>query len=350
MTERTQVAKKKSATKSKKPAAGSRAASTKKATAKSARPKSVAARKKASAKKTVVKKALVKKAATRKAATKTTKKVASKKAASKKAAVKKASAGKASAKQSAAKKASARKTSTKKAVAKKSAAKASKSAATVRKAPSKKAPSKKTLPKSGAGDASGRTKKATGSDKQSAKQPAKPKKKPAPKAKDERYTLSEARAAASGLAARAGIKIVRSHTSAEPAEKTKTRRLKKSPLTKAQLEMYREILLLKRSEVASDVSAMESEAFGATDGGAFPQHQADQGSDEYEQALSLGLAETQRRLLVQIDEALTRIDEGVYGICALTGGPIGRDRLDATPWTKLSLEGAREQDRQNYYQ
>ena len=344
------MAKKKSATKSKKPAAGSRAASTKKATAKSARPKSVAARKKASAKKTVVKKALVKKAlvkkaATRKAATKTTKKVASKKAASKKAAAKKASAGKASAKQSAAKKASARKTSTKKAVAKKSAAKASKSAATVRKAPSK-----KTLPKSGAGDASGRTKKTTGSDKQSAKQPAKPKKKPAPKAKDERYTLSEARAAASGLAARAGIKIVRSHTSAEPAEKTKTRRLKKSPLTKAQLEMYREILLLKRSEVASDVSAMESEAFGATDGGAFPQHQADQGSDEYEQALSLGLAETQRRLLVQIDEALTRIDEGVYGICALTGGPIGRDRLDATPWTKLSLEGAREQDRQNYYQ
>jgi RNA polymerase-binding protein DksA len=185
-----------------------------------------------------------------------------------------------------------------------------------------------------------------------AKAPAIPKvkKKPAPKAKDERYTLTEARAAASGLAARAGLKLVRAHTSAEPEEKAKTRQLKKSPLTKAQLEKYREILLQKRAEVASDVTAMQSEAFGANDGGAFPQHPGDQGSDEYEQSLSLGLAESQRKLLMEIKEALVRIDDGAYGICALTGGPIGRDRLDATPWTKLSLEGAREQDRQNYYQ
>ena len=178
----------------------------------------------------------------------------------------------------------------------------------------------------------------------------KPKKPPAPKAKDERYTLSEARAAASGLAARAGLKLVRSHTSAEPEEKTKTRRLTKSPLSPAQIEKYREILFHKRAEVAGDVSAMESEAFGPSDGGAFPQHLADQGSDEYEQSLSLGLAESQRKLLVEINEALERIEDGTYGICVLTGGRIGRDRLDATPWAKLSLEGAHEQDRQNYFQ
>lgn len=288
-------------------------------------------RSKASSKKTTTKKKAVRSKST-------ARKAASKKPASKKAAVKKAPAKKkpatkkAAVKKAPAKKVSAKKATSKKAAVKKPATKASKAVA--KKAVSKKAAIKK-APKKAA------SKKAT-----KAAAPKKPKKKPAPKAKDERYTLTEARAAASGLAARAGIKVVRSHASDEPEEKAKTRRLKKSPLSKPQLDKYRDILLLKRAEVAGDVSAMQTEVFNASE----TSFQADQGSEEYEQALSLGLVESQRRLLTQINEALSRINDGVYGICSITGGPIGRERLDATPWTTLSLDGAREQDRQNYYQ
>ncbi len=302
------MAKKKTATKSK-------ATTRSKASSKKITTKKKAVRSKSTAKKAASKKPAAKKAAVKKTPTK-------KKPAAKKAAVKKAPA----------KKVSAKKATSKKAAVKKPAAKASKAVA--KKAVSKKAAIKK-APKKAV------SKKAT-----KAAAPKKPKKKPAPKAKDERHTLTEARAAASGLAARAGIKIVRSHTSDEPEEKSKTRRLKKSPLSKPQLDKYRDILLLKRTEVAGDVSAMETEVFNASE----TSFQADQGSEEYEQALSLGLVESQRRLLTQINEALSRINEGVYGICSITGGPIGRERLDATPWTTLSLEGAREQDRQNYYQ
>ncbi|MCB9839190.1 MAG: hypothetical protein H6813_07625 [Phycisphaeraceae bacterium] len=218
----------------------------------------------------------------------------------------------------------------------KKAATAKKKASTAAKATIKKAPKKTAATKT-----DGKPAKSAASDKK--------KKSAQPRAKDERYTLSEARAAASGLAARAGLKLVRAHMTAAPEEKAATRKLKKSPLTKPQLEHYRQILLQKRREVAGDVNAIQSEAFNASDGGAFPQHPGDMGSDEYEQALSLGLAESQRKLLIEINEALARIDSGTYGICALTGGPIGRDRLDATPWAKLSLEGAREQDRQRYF-
>jgi len=314
------VAKKKSAAKSKKKTTRSKAASKKKTTAASARPK--AASKKKAAKKTTKKAAAKRPTSKKKTAKKT---VARKKTTAKKAATRK----KAAKKKTAAKKPSAKKAASKKA-AKKTTKKAAPKKAAIKKAPKKKAASKKSASKAA----------------------AKPKKKatPKPKAKDERYTLTEARAAASGLAARAGLKLVRTQGPAETEEKTKVRKLKKSPLNQAQLEKYREILFQKRAEVAGDVSAMESEAFGPSDGGAFPQHQADQGSDEYEQSLSLGLAESQRKLLTEINEALARINDGTYGICALTGGPIGKNRLDATPWTKLSLEGAREQDRQNYYQ
>ena len=322
------MAKKKPATKSKKTVARSKAPSKKKSTTKAA-PSKPAAAKPATRRKASAKKASPKmKPATKKPATA---KIAPKKAPTKKAATSKAVAVKPKAKQAAAKPAKAASSAKTAPVKKAPAMGAAAKKATIKKAPRK---------------------SASKSESKEAKAPAQPKvkKKPAPKAKDERYTLSEARAAASGLAARAGLKLVRAHGNTEPEEKAKTRQLKKSPLTKAQLEKYREILLQKRAEVASDVTAMQSEAFGPSDGGAFPQHPGDQGSDEYEQSLSLGLAESQRKLLMEIREALVRIDDGTYGICALTGGPIGRNRLDATPWTKLSLEGAREQDRQNYYQ
>ena len=42
----------------------------------------------------------------------------------------------------------------------------------------------------------------------------------------------------------------------------------------------------------------------------------------------------------EIDNALSRIDAGTYGICDITEEPIEEKRLLAIPWTKTSLEGA----------
>ena len=113
-------------------------------------------------------------------------------------------------------------------------------------------------------------------------------------------------------------------------------------MSKAQLEQFRKILLEKRAQVLGDVTEMENEALGGRSGAlsSFPQHLADQGSDEYDQSLALGLAASQRKLLAEIDLALERIDNGTYGICELLGVPISRKRLEATPWARLSLDGA----------
>lgn len=69
--------------------------------------------------------------------------------------------------------------------------------------------------------------------------------------------------------------------------------------------------------------------------------------DEGDIAASLSdqhTAITQReRILVElreIDDALGRIESGVYGTCEETEEPIERDRLLALPWTRLSLAGA----------
>jgi len=72
-----------------------------------------------------------------------------------------------------------------------------------------------------------------------------------------------------------------------------------------------------------------------------PTHPADVGSDTFEHEFSLGLLESERALLSEIDQALERIDKGAYGICLGTGKPIDLARLKARPWAKYCIEYAR---------
>lgn len=122
---------------------------------------------------------------------------------------------------------------------------------------------------------------------------------------------------------------------------------KKSPLTKAKLEKYRLLLLAKRAELFGDVESMENEALRSGTGGLShtPQHIAEQGSDSYDQTLSLNLAAKDRRLIKEIDDALKRIEEGTYGLCEMTSQPIPEDRLDELPWARYTIEAAREIER-----
>ncbi len=48
------------------------------------------------------------------------------------------------------------------------------------------------------------------------------------------------------------------------------------------------------------------------------------------------------RILRQIDNALERIREGRFGYCEYTGLPIGLARLEALPFTSLSIEAVEE--------
>jgi RNA polymerase-binding protein DksA len=53
--------------------------------------------------------------------------------------------------------------------------------------------------------------------------------------------------------------------------------------------------------------------------------------------LLLSLGEIERERLIQIDEALIRIDRGAYGVCAQCGVHIPESRLDAVPWAELCI-------------
>ncbi len=125
---------------------------------------------------------------------------------------------------------------------------------------------------------------------------------------------------------------------------------KKSPFNKRELDRFRKVLLVKRAELIGDLSAIEAEALlgNAGDLSSLPQHLAEQGSDSYERSLSLDLAAADRRLIKEIDDALQRIDEGVYGLCEATGKPIRKARLEELPWARHSIEAARAIERSGH--
>ena len=72
---------------------------------------------------------------------------------------------------------------------------------------------------------------------------------------------------------------------------------------------------------------------------------ADRASSETDRALELRTRDRQRKLIAKIDDALRRIEEGVYGYCEETGEPIGLARLEARPIATLSLEAQERHER-----
>ncbi len=120
------------------------------------------------------------------------------------------------------------------------------------------------------------------------------------------------------------------------------------PLTKREIDNYRGRLLLLRRQLVGDVDHMSLDALknsrqeSSGDLSSMPIHMADIGTDNYEQEFTLGLIESERRMLKDIDYALFRIGEGTYGTCDATGEPIGRVRLDAKPYARYCIDFARK--------
>lgn len=111
----------------------------------------------------------------------------------------------------------------------------------------------------------------------------------------------------------------------------------------------------KRSELMGDVSAMRGESLNRNrrdasgDLSSMPIHMADVGSDNYELEFNLGLIESERALLLEVDEALERIKGGTFGLCLATGKAIGKARLKAKPWAKHCYEYTLAQERGRNY-
>lgn len=128
---------------------------------------------------------------------------------------------------------------------------------------------------------------------------------------------------------------------AKPKESAKAREAKDR-----RREALHQMLMRKRQEIMKEIEGSLGQSLtedqqrrleSARDVG-------DQALMDLDRELGISLLEMRNRRRQLIDEALTRLTEGTYGICAECGVEVSEKRLEAVPFAKLCVECQSQQE------
>jgi DnaK suppressor protein len=90
-----------------------------------------------------------------------------------------------------------------------------------------------------------------------------------------------------------------------------------------------------RVEVAAEAQVLDRNLRGlfeaARSSNADDEHDPEGSTIAYERAQLTAVLDATRRRLADLDDALSRLDAGTYGVCARCGRPIPAERLAARP-------------------
>ena len=116
----------------------------------------------------------------------------------------------------------------------------------------------------------------------------------------------------------------------------------KKGFNKTELEHFRSIILEKRKQILEEIELM-NETLNDNSGGDYFEENSpyslhmEQGTDTMEKEKNYLLAARQRKFLEYLDDAIKRIDRGVYGFCQDCGKLIDKARLEAVPHAQLCI-------------
>ena len=148
--------------------------------------------------------------------------------------------------------------------------------------------------------------------------------KPAPKAK----AAPAAKAAAKSVA----------------APKDEVVALKRVKWPAAELKEFKDNLNKLRDRIVDEINFLagdnlnRSQRESSGDLSSYSFHMADHGTDNFDREFALNLVSSEQDAIYEIDDALRRIQMGVYGACEQCGEMIAKPRLKAQPFAKLCIK------------
>ncbi|MGH9451745.1 MAG: TraR/DksA family transcriptional regulator [Terriglobia bacterium] len=113
-------------------------------------------------------------------------------------------------------------------------------------------------------------------------------------------------------------------------------------MDKRKVELYRKHLLEKQSELLRMVSRSDQDGREADEEGT--QDIADKAANAYTKEFLFHQSNDNREILMLVNEALTRIKGGTYGICVECREEVQPKRLEAVPWARHCIECQAKQD------
>lgn len=118
-----------------------------------------------------------------------------------------------------------------------------------------------------------------------------------------------------------------------------------------ELKKYRDTLKKLRDRVVDEIAFLAGDNLNRSpressgDLSSYSFHMADQGTDNFDREFALNLVSSEQDALYEIDEALQRIETGIYGSCDTCGKAIEKARLKALPFAKMCVHCKSESEK-----
>ena len=109
--------------------------------------------------------------------------------------------------------------------------------------------------------------------------------------------------------------------------------------------IHTSIMNLKKEIVSNLIAGNEN--FKEIVEGMDPKDLADIASDDIDRKMIEAIGSQELKRLKLIDSALTRIQQGKYGLCVKCGKRIPQDRLEAIPYALMCIDCKTQEERRN---
>lgn len=116
-------------------------------------------------------------------------------------------------------------------------------------------------------------------------------------------------------------------------------------LKKTEVTKFQERLFQMRNQLNRTLKGSTAEIKKPDEATGYSQHQADQGTDDFDRTISLEVTGKEYEILRQIERALEKIEDNTYGICDVTGEEIPRARLDAVPYATMTVKAQEKMEK-----
>jgi len=160
--------------------------------------------------------------------------------------------------------------------------------------------------------------------------------------------LGNARVASSARPARTAVKAPKAPQAKLAAAPSGTNTRKR--LNKEELRFFENLLNEKKETLLQEQSYLEDNALrlnskeGAGDLSSHAYHLADHATETQDREQAFHLASREGKFLFYIEEALTRVRNGTFGICTKCQTLIPRARLEAVPTAKMCINCKSQQE------
>ena len=116
-------------------------------------------------------------------------------------------------------------------------------------------------------------------------------------------------------------------------------------LKKSEIAEFKKTLEELKSQLTKILKGSTAEIKKPDEATGYSQHQADQGTDDFDRTISLEVTGNEYEILRQVERALEKIEDNTYGVCDITGEEIPKARLEAVPYATMTVKAQEQMEK-----